>query len=302
MADVGSDGRGQLLLAGAFILAVALIGLTIVFTSGGYTTILTTQEASVDRGTDAITVRESLTADLDRYVGYANNDPTHTNYAQRRSAFQTLVRGLEPSIRDRHAEHGKLVDLDAASTSFEEGHEIELASDGSFDRLDSSSPAGSETIVTNAKTRNVTFVFSDVPTGSSSFDIRFESGGRTWVISVTTTGSTDWEVTVERPAGGYSKTCTRPGTSPDMVVNVDAATIDGNHCPALEAITFEDSYDVTVEGDLSVTKGRMWMTVEGPPPSSTYDHVIYSARVPFSYHSASVEYETELRIAPGEVR
>ncbi|WP_436908104.1 DUF7261 family protein [Halosimplex marinum] len=306
MADLNGVDRGQLLLSGAFVLAVALIGLTIVLTSGGYTTTLTTQDTSVERGTDAIATRESVSADLERYLRDVNEEPAATTTrSARKDSFRDLVSQLGPWLNERYAEHGQLVDIGPESAvSFERGYQIELATDGPFDRLDSDS-SGSETLVSDAKARNVTFVFSDVPTGSSSFDVTFDSGSREWLLTVTTAGGgSEWDVTVDQDGTSYARTCTVTGSPSEMTVDVDGATIDGDHCSALEAIEFEaDSYAVTISGDLSGTSGQLWLTGEGATPDTSYDDsIIYSARVPFTYQSATVDYRTELRIAPGEIR
>ncbi|WP_436929872.1 DUF7261 family protein [Halosimplex halobium] len=308
MADLNGVNRGQLLLSGAFVLAVALIGLTIVLTSGGYTTTLTTQDTSVERGTDAIATRESVSADLERYLRDVNEEPTATTTrSARKDSFRDLVSQLGPWLNERYAEHGQLVDIGPESAvSFERGYQIELATDGSFDRLDTSrNGPGTETLVSDAKARNVTFVFSDVPTGSSSFDVTFDSGSREWLLTVTATGGgSQWTVTVDRTGTTYARTCTVTGSPSEMTVDVDGATIDGDHCLALEAIEFEeDNYEVTISGDLSGTSGQLWLTGEGTPPSTSYDDsIVYSARVPFTYQSATVDYRTELRIAPEEIR
>lgn len=300
----GLNDRGQLLLTGAFVLAVALVGLTLVFTSGGYTTTLAGQDSAVERGTDAITLRESVQSDLERALRYANRN--HSPYSDRRSAFSRTVPEIGAGVRNHSARHGRLVEVSDATSglSYQEGYQVELRSDGGFDRLDSNA-TGNETLVSNSNARNVTFVFSDVPTGTSSFNVSLDSGSREWLMTVETGGGAGgaYTVTVERRSGSYAQTCTRPGTSPDMGVDVSGATVDGTHCPALEAIEFDEAnYDIRIDGELNGTEGRLWMTVEGAPPSTGYDRVVYSARVPFRYYSASVDYRTDLYVAPGEIR
>lgn len=293
--------RGQLLLAGAFVLAVALVGLTLVLTSGGYTTTLAGQDNAVDRGTDAITVREAVRSDLDRYLRRANSEYDFGASPTPETEFNALLPPLADGYRDQYGRHGRLVDVGSSAT-FQDGHDIDLSTNGRFDRLDTDGD-GSEEIVTDSRTRNVTLAFRQVPSGSSSFELRFYTGTREWLVDVSTMGGTDWVVTVEEVSGTYSQSCTRSGTSPDMIVDVSAATIDGNHCPALEQITFDQKqYSVAVDGDLSATWGRMWMTVKGPGSALSVEEVIYSARVPFRYDSPSVSFETELRSAPGEIR
>jgi hypothetical protein len=303
----GMTDRGQLLLAGACILAVTLIGLTLIFSSGGYTTTLSNQDTAVERGTDAVLVRQSVEADLERYLTRVNNDPAYTTYTLRVANFRNVLTELGETIRKRFADHGRFVDVEAGATvAYQEGYQIELATDDDFDRLDSNGD-GTETVASDTRVRNLTFVFSEVPTGSSSFGITFDAGSATWLVTVTTTGGTDWHVTVERPSGSYARTCTVEGTATtppsEMTVNISEATVDGNRCPPLGAIDLgNERYDVTVSGDLGGTEGRLWMTVRGPRPSTSYDEVIYSVEVPFHYNSATVAYRTDIHVAPGEIR
>lgn len=291
--------RGQLLLAGAFVLAVALVGLTLVLTSGGYTTTLAGQDNAVDRGTDALTVREAVLSDLDRYLRRANSEYDFPVTPTPETKFRAVLPALADGYRDQYGRHGRLVDLGTPAT-LELGHEIELSTDGNYDRLDTDSD-GSEVIVTNSRTRNVTLAFSSGFSGHS-IRFRFQGATREWVVEILNVGG-DWVVTVDEVSSMYTQSCTRTGTGSDMFVDLSAATIDGNHCPPLEQISFnQKQYSVSVEGDLSTIRGRMWMTVKGPGLAGPTDDAIYSARVPFRYDSPSVTFETELRSAPGEIR
>ena len=113
----GLNDRGQLLLAGAFVLAVALIGLTLVLTSGGYTTTLASQDNAVERGTDAVTVRESVVSDLDHHLERANSK--YGSLSDRESAFRAVVPAVGSGVRNQSAQRGRLVEL--SDSAFENG-------------------------------------------------------------------------------------------------------------------------------------------------------------------------------------
>jgi len=307
----GLNDRGQLLLAGAFVLAVALIGLTLVLTSGGYTTTLASQDNAVERGTDAVTVRESVVSDLERYLERANGK--YGSLSDRESAFRAVVPAVSSGVRNQSAQRGRLVELsDSGSVAIEDGYRIEQTTTDDFDRF---SGAGTleQTLASDVRARNVTVVLSEVPS-SGRFVIEFDVSGSpdSWFLELSESGS-GFDVTVRDSAGSYSQTCTRPGKSDDMTVDVSAATVDGRNCPALEAIdTDSRRYDIVFDGNRDDASGRFWVTVDDLQVSreTTYSaqpnldpvEVVYSARVPFRYHSASVDYRTDLRIAPGEIR
>ena len=307
----GLNDRGQLLLAGAFVLAVALIGLTLVLTSGGYTTTLASQDNAVERGADAITVRESVVSDLGHHLERANSK--YGSLSDRESAFRAVVPAVGSGVRNQSAQRGRLVELsDSGSVATDDGFRIEQTADDDFDRF-SAAGALERTLASDVRARNVTFVFSEVPSGSP-FTIEFDVSGSadSWFVELIESGS-GFDVTVRDSAGSYSQTCTRPGKSDDMTVDISTATVDGRHCPALEAIdTDSRRYDVVFDGNRDDTSGRFRVTVDDLQVSreTTYIaqpnidpvEVVYSARVPFRYHSASVDYRTDLRIAPGEIR
>lgn len=312
--------RGQLLLAGAFVLAIALIGLTLVLTSGGYTTTLAGQDNAVNRGTDAITVREAVLSDLDRYLRSANSEyadllsdpPTAPNPEPK---FKNVIPELADRYRDQYGRHGRLVEVEAPSSSkIEHGYRVAQPDGESFQDLEASESDADNVVslASDARVRNVTFIFESVPPASNPFQIEFvtPSGSENWQVAVFQSGG-GWDVTVTS-TGGYSATCTRSGTTDDMAVDLSAATIDGDPCPALEGVApSTHTYDVRLMGELNVD-GRFWVTVDDLNAGKrsqyrTYSNteiadVIYSAKVPFRYESSSVSYRTDLRTAPGEIR
>jgi hypothetical protein len=71
--------------------------------------------------------------------------------------------------------------------------------------------------------------------------------------------------------------------------------------------TIEPEYTLEVRNG-RVANGTFSLMTNGPlsldftPPPSDSIEVIYSATVRFQYHSALVDYNTTMRIAPGELR
>ncbi|MFB6139043.1 MAG: hypothetical protein ABEJ26_01250 [Halosimplex sp.] len=198
-----------------------------------------------------------------------------------------------------------------APAAIDDGYRIAQPHGETFRDLDDDSD-GVVTLANDRKARNVTFVFESVPAAPDQFQIEFvtPSGTENWAVDVSQSGP-GWDVTVTN-TGGYSATCTRSGTASDMTVDISAATVDGGHCPALEAIEPEtDTYDVRLTGELGVD-GRFWVTVDDlttgkqtkytTSSTTRLGEVIYGARIPFRYDAPTVSYRTDLRIAPGEIR
>ena len=160
MAGVNDRDRGQLLLAGAFVLAVTLIGLTLVFSASDYTTVLASEESGISQGSDAITARESVRADLESGLEAVHRD--HSSYIDYEDAFEAIVPQLGTETRAHHGNQGRLVNV--SSPSFVPGDRIAQTATTSFTEPNTGPPRDPDwDVATGTTARNATFVFSSVP-------------------------------------------------------------------------------------------------------------------------------------------
>lgn len=298
-----SGRRAQLLLAGAFVLAVALVGLTIVFSANSYTETLSEQDNSVQRGGNALAVRESVTVNLGDILARVNRGDVPSS--TRSDQFQDNVTVYANATNDYHARNGRLVNVSADSITLDSGARIEQDSVRNF-RDPSMTNSDWYPVPTDSRVRNMRFNFTNLPssTGSPPFVVQFNvSGNNDWKL-LFSEASGNAELTVDEVGGSFEATCRRPfdpTTSTWAKVNVSEATFNGEFCPALAGLDPAGDYRVRFENG-TIPNGRYSMLTSlgtGTVPSSV--EVIYSAEVPFRYYSSTIAYERELRIAPGEI-
>lgn len=331
---IAGPSRGQLLLAGAFVLAVGIIGLTFVLNTSVQTNTLAESETGIARGGDALAARQAVRADIGDFLTALNRaydedggatDPWH----EYRDAFRAGVPPLARGVRDHHATGGRLVNVTAPSalaTAFEDGFRVKQETTDSFAKPATRTavdPVGQWRVVRDSRVRNATFRFErEVSTSDPAFRVVFEesASGDEWAIEVfeqpTTPGNWRLEVQFE---GSTVDSCTGPPRSNAVRLDVDDARFGGDYCPALSRLDPEPTYTVEFRNGDNV-RGQFWMLVDrqrpdGPPSSglppavgpqvgidsTEYERALYGVQVAFRYHSSTVDYETDLVIAPGEI-
>lgn len=328
--------RGQLLLAGAFVLAVGIIGLTFVLNTSVQTTTMAESETGIARGGDAVSTREAVREDLgdflttlnqeyDEDAGVLVTDPWNEYRDAYRDGLPYVARG----IRDHHAGSGRFVNLSAPSSlddAFEDGFRVKQGTTDSFARpgtRTNPNPDGEWRLVRESQVRNATFVVErEIDPTASAFQVVFEEhpSGDEWAVEVyeqpTTPGN--WRLVVTYN-GAPIESCTGPSRSNPVRIDIGAARFGGEHCRALAQLSPTAPYHVRFEhGDNA--EGQFWLIVDrrnsdGPPPaiglppavgpqvgidSTEYERVLYGVQATFRYHSSTVDYETDLVIAPEE--
>jgi hypothetical protein len=310
--------RGQLLLAGAFILAIALIGLTIVMNASAQTTTMASKENAVARGGDALSVRGTVRADLARMVHKANTGVV--DFDDRRDRVRQEFGVYAGHVEHYYARNGRSVGLttDPVSTPFQRGTRIRQKTSATMD--DPADPGdGDFDIASDTYLRNATFVFTSVTGGASDrFTLALDENpadSSAWSMDIWTQGGAVHVETVD-PTGEIRE-CTVPEStvtgSSELTVDIDEARVGGSYCEALENFgTGIGPYDILFRGGDTVN-GRYWLTVALPEdslrlsiltsaaPQTEKEEVIYRFSPRFTYYTGTVSYETDLRIAPGEL-
>jgi len=325
--DTRRGRRAQLLLAGAFILAVALIGLTIVFTSSSYTTALVNQENEVVRGADAVSLREAVQADLTRQFEHVYETNPR---GSRRAPFEAVVSPIGNETAGHYSRQGRLVNvtMDAAGAGFIPGTQIKQQQSGfTFEQ-----PAGGATggtdywyPVEHVEVRNMTLVVTDVASGTAqpedAFNLTFETpadAGGNWSFTIYQDFSlSDPFVLRTRSPEGVVRKCYADSVaaSKSATIHVHNGTINGVDCDALNPIDpGRHKYTLNFTRSDQIF-GKYWMTVDKPPTSgsptlnnkfdtgtrSAAETVLFGARVRYRYHSGTVSYETNIDIAHREI-
>lgn len=323
MADL--NDRSQLLLAGAFVLAAALIALTVALTASNYTETLATESDEVTQGGHAITVRESVEHHVETLLVRANRG--ETGYGPRETMLRDVIPIIAHNVTRYHADDGRRVNTTLTDSPFTDGVRIKQTSTGDFE--DPVNPGvGRWRLAGLTTVRNATFVFErpDPATagelttdpddgfkfilGDWSSNSDPDADTHIWEMVLFRDG-TDWKLRVTGPAGSETCTRSRPASAGDeMTVNVDSATIDGKYCDALAQFEPTSTNDVWFEEGAAI-EGRYWLTVKGDRSSigelhslsspDRADEVLYSAMLDYRYFSSTVDYETEITVLPGEL-
>jgi len=323
--------RGQLLLAGAFVLAVGIIGLTFVLNTSVQTDSLAESETGVARGSGALSMRGAVRADLGDFLDTVNQqygeDTGSDPWENYRDAYRDGLPPLARGVRDHHAGGGRLVNVSAPATlgtAFDDGYRVTQDSTDSFAEPGTSPPVDDWRVVSASTVRNVTFTFDrELSPSNPAFRVVFDEtgpGGTTWALEVyeQPTASGNWELQLY-VGGSPVDSCTGPPRSERARLDVAAAQFGNEYCSALDRLEPAGPYNVGFRNGDNV-RGQFWLIVDrqgpdGTPPSPTppvlspqigggstaSEPVLYGLQVTYSYHSSTVDYEAPLVIAPGEV-
>lgn len=318
---VVSDDRGQLLLAGAFVIAVALIGLSLVLNAGNYSSTLATQEQSVTQGTDAITVRKSVRVSLSEMVYRLNRG----NYSDstRVTWLAQNVSWYSNATSDYHARRGRLVNASRApldpSDRTVNGTRLTQHTEGDFDRPNNA-PDGNWTVDDDIILRNATFKITGIEERDKpKFTILLNVSDRVaWTVKVfddpSLSGGTGVSVVVNNTSTPSNSDCTRSdpidqgGNTNPLTLDLGNGTVDGEPCPPLNHYSPTSTpYNLTIANGTRA-EGKYWLTVNevgfpdfaGDPETETTD-VLYSVAIQYRYQAPRINYVTNMTVAPGEL-
>lgn len=289
---VGGD-RAQLILIGAFALALMFVALALVMNAAIYTENLATRSESAGTA-DAHAFQRATAAAARDAIVYANavNDGGYTdleaNVSDAMATYYNVTRGQQ-------VDGGQLVEVGVASTT--RGTNI------TDDSGDFQGPSDDDWELASNVERTRKFrirVDSFDTTASEEFRV-VANHTETWYLNVSYDGS--YEVGVNE-SGSYTA-CPSPGPPP-FTIDVSAGTVDGNSCPALDLRTVDEAYDLEFENG-SVASGRYsvvvdqvesWSSPDSDDPVA--DEALYAVRVELVYWTPELRYTTTLRVAPGE--
>jgi hypothetical protein len=307
-----TESRAQLILVSAFALAAILLALAVLVNSAIYTENLATRSENVE-STQALEYRHGVTQYMSDVIAFANENNNTEDY-------EAIKENVSDGIADagvysalQQAQRGKALSVNVTSNWDEEGSRI-FQTDGSD--FTNNKTNGSWTLATDVdNTRAFTLELDDV-TGKFSIIVNNTADPKkNWTLNITKD-----EVTVN----GVDTECS--DGSDINSVDVTGATVNGEPCPGLldtkdgksmrfgtnvsdgyaiefeEADDIEGNYSLVVDNDtLDANTNDNYSELDEPGgPSVT--PAVYSATVKLDYETARMEYETEIRIAPGEPR
>jgi len=324
MADIGlrptDGGRGQLILIAAFILAVSFVVLAIVVNSAIFTENLATRD-DVAGSQDALEHRYEVTQSIGELLMVANND-TSINHTH----VEESVENVSAQGGVQQSSLGRIVNLSYSGN--ETG--LRIFKDDPSGNFSSPQPTEPDKDDWNL-TQEAEFAVRNFEINVTDPNVLVDSDPFQVVANHTSDPDIEWKMSIVRHNGGNGveievghtnqgpESCTRDDVGEFVVVDVTSATVDGEPCMALSElqngtdmwfgtgvndpfrIEYKNSGDIQgtysfIVNDSSIHPG---FHVDNHP--QTPHDAIYSVDVSYTYYTPSVGYETEIRVAPGEV-
>ncbi|WP_224447164.1 DUF7261 family protein [Haloprofundus salilacus] len=301
--------RAQLFLVGALSLAVVFVALSLILNSAIYTENLASRSTDAAGASAALDTRADVEAGVAGLIAYENRNRESFDEAEVETAVKGGVNELNRQVGNFSVRNGRVVNV--SYVSFDSGTAANQSTDGQFvpaedsttDWTVASSHDGLRAFEQRVKIGSLALSEDD------AFATEFTADdGETYQVRLLQVNDDDLRVKVVRLTSEgeieESNHCALyDDASADEFVTVDitSATVGGEPCPALEFFKDSTTYDVAyVNGDQVSGTYRFVVdgSVDDEVPKSK--EVIYAVTVNFAYSSSELDYETTIRVAPGE--
>lgn len=330
MADVtGRDGddrhttdrrtadRAQMFLIGGLALALVLVVLVPVLNSAIYTENLATRGGSGAGVATTFQVRADVQRGVSDVVQQSNRN--YTAYADQLAAVRAEVPVLEALYMRYDASDGRMLSLRYVNGSDEPGTRIhqDAVDDFRADADGDSTDDPTWTLVEQTPAvRNSRMAIPNrttlAGTKADAFRIVFDQDpaatGDEWTVFLYDDGGAT-VVAVDGPDGSLG--ACRDATGAGTAVDVTAATVEGERCPALEFledvptdfdVRYERGGNATGTYQVTVKRGGSTSVPSSPYASGNPDanDAVYGVTVHLYVQSSDITYRTDVRVAPGE--
>jgi hypothetical protein len=307
-----------MLLIGAFVLAVAFVGLALIANTAIYTENLASRN-NANGADDALYGRQVVAEGIGDAMARANvhNNSEGSQLTDNVSKANTT---LERIAAREYATDGRFLGVSVDSNT--EGARIaDNASGGSTFRGESGTHVWT-VVDENVQTRAfvMTVDHDNVTSGADTFGtprddefrVNVTDGSNHWVLNLTDDGG--FTVGVD-PGSGDAGTCRVDGSPEDVTIDLTAGTVAGRDCPVMEfgegvgddyEIKFNRSYEVRGNYSLVIDATDYWsrnaeLQFEPDASDDPYAHrAIYATTLTYEYESPTTTYVTDVRVAPGE--
>ncbi|WP_396613470.1 hypothetical protein ACH9L7_17760 (plasmid) [Haloferax sp. S1W] len=315
------DDRGQLLLVGAFILAILLVALAMVLNAAIYTEAVAAHGNDRAAVFDAVQHRDDTARALSDLV-VAVNDDAHLSRSGAESSLQTSVSEWDTLAARQQAATGRATSVTVTSVAVETNVSQTNAS-RSFTNASNTSQWTLVENVNDSRSFELSVDPADlaVPSNATnttvledeSFHVEVTDNGSTWRVFVFQSPSNASNVTVAVDAPGSSTldthTATQNGTDP-VVVDFVSGTVDGTNTSALSfygnltgpsSVAFDNggdaagTYNLVVDGDVS-DPNDYDSTSDGDPSARA---VVTELSVTLTYEMQGLRYTTPITVTGG---
>lgn len=287
-----SRDRGQIILVGAFALAVVFVALALVMNAAIYTENLATRSESAGTA-DAHTFERATTIAAEEAFRYAHEVNASDHAGLERNVTQAMDAYHNVS-RTQQAAGGQLVDVTVPptvpGTNVTETNTVFESPGGTGDWTVASGVSGTRSFRLDVENW----------LGDSSDELWVVAGDAgDWYLNVSYDGS-QWEVGVN-DSGTYT-TCATTAAG-DVAVDFSDGTVDGDECAALNLGDVGGTYDLKIRNG-SVADGDYTLIADVDPSavasSVPTEEVLYAMTVELTYRTPELRYRTTIRVAPGE--
>lgn len=305
------ENRGQLILIAALVLALIFVALALVVNSAIFTENLATR-ADVPGSDDALEYRYDVIQSLGTAIEYVNVHHNANKTALRENA-NASIGNISEFGGIQQATMGSVVTVSHAD-DFEFGDRVAQTGARNFTNA---TAADDWTVAADVnRTRNFEINVTDRTSLSDTdpFRLNVTDGDTDWTMEI---GSDGTNVTVDVEHPGVGETCTRSDPDDPFIVDVTGGTVAGEPCHALsqnltgESMWFgtgvDEGYDIRFENGENIEGQYSFVLRDGNvqegdlPAAAEVTEAIYSLDVRYEYHTPMVTYETDIRVAPGEV-
>ncbi|MFC7251037.1 hypothetical protein ACFQJ5_14470 [Halomicroarcula sp. GCM10025324] len=339
MANLRRADRGQIILIAAFALAVTFVALALIVNSAIFTENLASR-GETGGSDDALEVRAMAEASVGEAIFAANVHNTSTTTTLENGVkagigettdqleLQHVTGGALVEVRlvpGSPVYGSRIVQNESGGRTFEDN---DLSGDGEWQVVTRLERDSDQHNATRAFKMNV----STLPDSGDAFVVTANGtrGEPTWEMRLYSASDGDVDagedviVEVTTPSG--SESCTHQAEHPYVHVDVTGGTVAGEPCDALrQGLTDVDGffdgrfahgvgderYNITYENGGEVVGNYSLVTRStgtNPTPNlnttvglSPYaTDAIYSLSVQFTYETSEVQYDTRIRVAPGE--
>lgn len=320
---IDSD-RGQMFLILAVSIAALLVALSVVLNSAMYAGNIATRGDNHDTDGAADYQTRSV-EEARRLMGYTNTH-NNSNYGSLRSGIRasisewsdtagnhaiTEATGAHISVKSTN--NGTLVYQNNDSRKF-----TNVAGVSSWELV----PGTSNIRQTNLNVSRPSLVdpggndstVSDL-VNESVFAVKFDDGGGEWRVFVYQDGVDEVVVKIADDTGGLSPACqATAGSNGYAKINISNGSVGGQPCSHLDFIGgLSGSFDIHFErghnavGQYEIVAEQKIGTVDdgdfapvGSSDNPLVNHILYSVHVDVIYVTPTLQYETKIRLAPGE--
>jgi hypothetical protein len=289
----------------AFALAVAFVALSVVINGAIFTQNLATRGDTAGGG-DALQQRQQAEQMVGDLLEQENTDGSPA--AQ---DLEEAIRELSNASGYQQSVAGRAVDYTGVSTS--DGTRVFQDSPGNFTNT---TGASNWTVAESVgDTRRFDIVVTDTgeleDPGDDPFAVTLTdpSSGDTWRMVLSEDSDITLTTTYVDGPDSFTRSCTASDSLTDVTINVTEGSFAGEPCEALQFArnvsggtgglgTYDVHFNNTenVEGTYSLTVNTTVGTDDAPNDKS----ILYSATVEYTYRTANLVYETDIRVAPGE--